>query len=359
MPGKKTKGMDYYRKKIDEIDAEIVGLLHKRSVYVKKIADHKIKTSGEIYDPAREAKVLKKLKNLKKGMFPSSGIEAVYTEIFSVSRKMQGKISAAYLGPVASYTHLAAKKRFGEHTEYDPAASIKDVFWKVEKGTVDYGVVPIENSTEGAVNYTYDMFADFDLKIHSEVMMKIHHCLLSREKNRKTIKTVYSHPQSFAQCRGWLERYLPGAALKEVSSNSKGAELAAKTKGAAAIASEMAAAVYGLYMISNAIEDMTDNYTRFFVIARGMSRKTGKDKTTIMVSIKDKPGALYHILRPFDRHKINLTNIESRPSKKKAWDYFFFVDLEGHKDDKKVKEALLQIEKEAGSVKIIGSYPRF
>ncbi|HDT15407.1 MAG TPA: ACT domain-containing protein, partial [Firmicutes bacterium] len=185
------------------------------------------------------------------------------------------------------------------------------------------------------------------------------HCLLSNEKSRKTITAVYSHPQSFAQCRGWLERYLPNAVQKEVSSNSKGAEIAAKTKGAAAIAGEMAGGVYGINIMSTAIEDMTDNYTRFFVIARDMSRKTGRDKTTIMVSIKDRPGALYHILRPFDKHKINLTNIESRPSKKKAWDYYFFVDMEGHKDDKKVKAALAQIANEAGSVKILGSYPRF
>ncbi len=352
------KNINEYRKRIDTIDTEIIKLLHKRASFIKKIKEIKSDDGSEIYDPAREAKILRRLKT-KKGEFPANGIEAVYTEIFSASRKMQKKINVAYMGPVASYTHLAAKKRFGTHTDYSPVTSIKDVFWKVEKKSADYGCIPIENSTEGAVNYTYDMFADFDLKIYSEVMLKIHHCLLSKESDRKKIKTIYSHYQSFAQCRGWLERFMPHASLKEVTSNSKGAEMAARKKGAAAIASELAASVYGLKVISSSIEDMTDNYTRFFIIAGNSSKKTGSDKTSIMVSIKDRAGALYHLLKPFNRHRVNLTNIESRPSKKKAWDYYFFVDIEGHISDPRVKKALAVVEKEAGSVKILGSYPRF
>jgi len=346
------------RKAIDSIDTKIVNLLHDRAVHIKAIADFKNRSGSSIYDPAREANILKRLTAIK-GKFPESGIEAVYNEVFSVSRMMQRKVTVAYLGPEASYTHLAAKKRFGMHTDYDPANTVKDIFWKVEKGSADYGCVPIENSTEGAVNYTYDMFPDFDLKIYSEVMLRIHHCLLTNEKDKKDIKRVYSHPQSFAQCRLWLERYLPGAELKEVSSNSKAAEIAAKEKGAAAIASELAGQIFGLSVMSAAIEDMTDNYTRFFIIAKENSKKTGHDKTTVMVSIKDKPGALFHILKPFEANNVNLSNIESRPSKKKAWDYYFFVDLEGHMNDAKLKKALSQVAKSAGSVKILGSYPKF
>jgi len=351
--------MSSYRKQIDSIDMKIVSFLHKRAGAVKKIAALKKNGGNEIYDPAREAEVLQKIKAVKKGLFPADGLEAVYNEIFSVSREMQKKIKVAYLGPVASYTHLAARRRFGSSTEFLPGETIKSVFWKVDKGTANYGCVPIENSTEGAVNYTYDMFADFDLKIFSEVMLRIHHCLLSKTQDRKKIKIIYSHPQTFAQCRGWLETYMQGVPLKEVSSNSKAAELASKEEFAAAIASNMSAQVYGLNVLSRAVEDMTDNYTRFFIIARETARKTGRDKTTIMVSIKDKPGALLQILRPFEKEKINLTNIESRPSRKKVWDYYFFVDFEGHMNDKKVKKAVVAVEREAGSVKVLGSYPQF
>lgn len=350
--------IDNYRKIIDSIDGQIIKLLNKRAETVLKIAELKDKDSG-IYDPAREYMILKKLKSYKKGVLSEKDIETIYNEIFSVSRALQKKEKVVYLGPIASYTHLAAIKRFGKSIDYVPVNAIKDVFLEVEKGNAEYGCVPIENSTEGSVNYTYDMFVDFDLKIYSEIFLEIKHNLLSKENNLKNIKFIYAHPQSFAQCRGWLETNLPHATLKEVSSNSKGAEIASHSKYSAAIASNLAAEYYGLNIVASSIEDITDNITRFFIISNKISNKTGNDKTSIMVSIKDKVGALYSLLKPFAKYKVNLTNIESRPSKKKAWDYYFFVDFVGHIQDKNVKNALKEVEKYCGSVKILGSYPKF
>lgn len=348
--------LNKYRKEIDVIDRQIIELLHKRAKKVKDIAGIKQKENVNIYDPARESIILKKI---KKGVFPEKAIKNIFNEIFSASRYLQKKVKVAYLGPVASYSHMAAINRFGRMTEYLSFNSIKDVFLEVEKGNADYGCVPIENSTEGAVNYTYDMFVDSDLKICSEVMLEIRHCLLSKEKDIKKIKQIFSHPQSFAQCRNWIESNLPGIKLIEVSSNSKGADLAAKTKDSAAIAGELAAMSYKLNILASDIQDIADNITRFFIIGNQINKKTSDDKTSIMVSIKDRVGALYDLLRPFQKYGINLTNIESRPSKKKAWDYLFFVDFKGHMDEKNVIKALAEVEKQCGEVKILGSYPRF
>ncbi len=351
--------LNIFRKQIDAVDKEIVGLLDKRASAIKEIARIKNNIKKEVYDPAREAQVLAKVRQASKGKFPTTGLEAVYNEIFSASRVLQRKTRVIFFGAPASYTHMAAMKRFGRQAEYIPAANTKDVFMEVEKGNADYGCVPIENSTEGAVNYTYDMFADFDLKICSEVMLSIKHHLLSNEKNLAAIKTVYAHPQALAQCREWIENNIPKAKLKEASSNSKGAQLAAQEKGAAAIAGELAAEMYGLKIVATAIQDIADNYTRFFILGNTISKKTGNDKTSIMVSIKDKVGALYKLLKPFEKYKINLTSIESRPSKKKAWDYYFFVDINGYIEDEKVKKAIEEIKKECGYVKVLGAYPKF
>lgn len=346
----------HHRAQIDKIDRQIVSLLHGRAEHILKIGGIKNSMNGPAYDPAREAMILR---GLKKGRFPADGLKAVYNEIFSVSRAMQQKVGVAFLGPVASYSHLAAISRFGKTTGYMPVDGIKDVFSEVEKGNAGYGVVPIENSTEGGVNYTYDMFADSDLKICSEIMLEIKHNLLSNAKSPAEIRTVYVHYQTRAQCRGWLETNLPRAKLVEVSSNSKSAMLAAKEKTSAGIASELAASEYGVKVFARSIQDVAENFTRFFVIGGQLNKKTGNDKTSIMVSIKDKVGALYHLLKPFGEYGVNLTNIESRPSRKKAWDYYFFVDFLGHLDDSRVKAAIKKVEKNCGFVKILGSYPKF
>ena len=332
--------------------------MHERAARVRKIAQAKSEAKAEVYDPAREALILKKLKS-RKGAFPPGGLEAVYNEIFSVSRAMQKRLSVAYLGPVASYSNLAAIKRFGAASDYVPVDSIADVFSSVMKGSADYGCVPIENSTEGAVNYTYDMFADYDLKIYSEVLLEINHFLLSKEKSAASVKKLFIHPQTLGQCRAYIEANLPRAVITEVSSNSKAALLASGTKNSAAIAASLAAKVYGLNILASSVQDVPGNITRFFIIGKGESSRTGDDKTSVMVSIKDKVGALFLMLKPFEKYGVNLTNIESRPSKKKAWDYYFFVDMKGHVEDLKVKKALAEVEKNAGEVKILGSYPKF
>lgn len=348
-----------YRKAIDALDLKIVALLARRAANSKKIAGIKQGLEKKVYDPAREVDVLRNVLGAKKGDLSNEGLKAIYNEILSESRKLQKKMSVAYLGPVASYSHEAAMKHFGTQTDYVPMNSIKEVFEEVEKGNADCGCVPIENSTEGAVNYSFDMFADSDLKIFSETMLDIRHCLLSNEPALKEIKTVFIHPQTLGQCRGWLESNLPGAVLKEASSNSKAALLASGQKGSAGVAGAMAAEIYGLKILAPSIQDMTDNVTRFLILGTESSGRTGDDKTSIMVSIKDKVGALFLLLKPFTTHGLNLTSIESRPSRKKAWDYYFFVDFSGHKDDTKVKKSLAEVEKHCGAVKILGSYPKF
>ncbi|MCE5299757.1 MAG: prephenate dehydratase [Spirochaetia bacterium] len=353
------KDLKKYHASIDSIDKKIVALFKQRAANSRKIAGIKNRDDREIYDPARETEVLRNVLAANKGAMDEEGLKAIYNEILSVSRKLQKKLSVAYLGPLASYSNEAAVKRFGSMTQYMPFNSIKDVFDEVEKGNADYGCVPIENSTEGAVNYTFDMFADSDLKIFSEIMLDIRHNLVSMEKDISKLKVIYIHPQTLGQCRRWLETNAPDVPLKEVSSNSRAAQLASQEKGAGAVAGSLAAKVYGLNVLASSIQDMTDNVTRFFIIGNSLSKKTGSDKTSIMVSIKDKVGALYQLLKPFEKYKVNLTNIESRPSKKKAWDYYFFVDFTGHRDDIKVKKALAEIEKYCGAVKILGSYPKF
>jgi chorismate mutase/prephenate dehydratase len=238
-----------------------------------------------------------------------------------------------------------------------PVESIRDVFDAVEAGKAGFGVVPVENSNEGVVSYTLDMFMDYDLKVSAEVMLEISHNLLSKSGDKAKIKKIYSNPQAAAQCRRWLELNLPGVPILESTSTAKAAELASVDDEAAAIASELAAKIYDLRFFEKNIEDIKHNYTRFLVISKEFPPKTGKDKTSIMFSIKDRPGALYDILSPFKRAKINLTKIESRPSKRKAWEYIFFVDMEGHIDDKKVRKAVDTMKENCLYVKILGSYP--
>ena len=322
----------------------------------QKIGQVKRRNNYPIFDPAREAELLERIKSFSKGPLSPEALEAIYREIISASLALQRRLTVAYLGPEASFTHEAAKKRFGSAPEYTPCLNIRDVFSVVEKGQADYGVVPVENSIEGAVTYTLDMFIDTDLKICSQIMLEISHNLLANCELRK-IKKIYSHPIVFGQCRMWLEANLPGVELKEVPSTTYAAQLAKKEKNAGAIASLLAARTYGLKVLARSIEDFPHNYTRFLVIGEHISRPTGKDKTSILFSIKDEVGALHHMLLPFKRRGINLTKIESRPSKVKAWDYYFFLDFEGHIDEERVKLALDELEKRCKFMKVLGSYP--
>ncbi|MDP8233870.1 MAG: prephenate dehydratase [Candidatus Saelkia tenebricola] len=346
------------REKISQIDERIVKLINSRGSLIKKIGELKKKSGQSIYVPEREREVYKKVAKYNSGPIPTEFLKNIYREIMSASLALEKKLVISYLGPTATFTQLAAMKKFGSSVDYMECLSITEIFNEVEKGNTDFGVVPIENSFEGAVNHTLDMFVDSDLKICSEIYLKISHFVLSKTKDIKKITKIYSNPQVFGQCRMWLEKNMPSAELIEVSSTARAAQIAAKEKKSACIASKMAKDAYGLCVIAASIEDAPTNITRFLVIGKTLAKTTGGDKTSIMLSIKDKIGTLHTVLMPFKKHNINLTKIESRPSKKKAWDYYFFIDLEGHCKDSKVNKTLEELNKVASNLKILGSYPK-
>jgi len=344
------------RDKIDKIDESILKLLNQRANEVIKVSKLKKAKKLTTFSPEREASMLKRLKSINKGPFGSSDVENVFREILSVCRSQRTSLAIAYLGPQGTFTHMAALKKFGKKPEYVSADSISDVFDKVERGEADYGVVPIENSTEGVINYTLDMFFSSSLNICAEITLNISHVLMGR--SLKGIKRVYSNPQVFPQCRKWLSRSLKGVEFIPTSSTAKAAQEAKKDRSGACIGNRALANIYGLNILSSSIEDSASNYTRFLIIAKNDSPASGHDKTSILFSIKDKVGALYHILSSFKNSGINLTKIESRPSKKKAWEYYFFVDVEGHRSSPLVKKALEALEKECIFIKVLGSYPK-
>ena len=354
----KPKKLNDLRKEIDKIDSQLVSLINKRGTLSGDIGDIKKKKKKPIYSPGRESMVYKGVLKKSKGPIPESSLKAIYSEIMSACISLEEPKTIAYLGPEMTFTNQAAIKKFGSSVEYMSCDSISDVFSEVEKGNASYGVVPIENSTEGAVNHTLDMFTESPLMICSEVSLSIHHSLLAKRKDKHAIKKIYSKAEVFGQCRGWIEKNLPGAKLHNVASTAKAAQIAAKEPKAACIASELAAKKYKLSVLARSIEDSSTNVTRFLVIGDHIGKATGKDKTSIMFSVKDRPGVLHNMLSSFKSAGINLTKIESRPSKKGLWKYYFFVDLEGHVDNTKVKKALKDLEKRCHFLKILGSYPK-
>lgn len=349
--------LEELRKKIDNLDSKIVGLLNERAKLSIDISKIKSGDGKKSYSPDREKKVLKRVEQINRGPLKKDAVESIYREIMSGSLALASEpIRVAYLGPEATFTHLAALKRFGSQVKYIDCASIKEEFDEVEMGSADYAVVPVENSTEGVINYTLDMFIDSDLKVCSEIMLPITHNLLSRY-SKEQIKQIYSKREVFPQCRNWLLKNFPKAELIEVSSTTQAAKLANKIKNSACIASSLAAKLYNLKTIFSNIEDSSFNITRFLVIGKDDAKPTGCDKTSILFSIKDKVGALHDMLVPFKKFKINLTKIESRPSKRKLWEYYFFVDMLGHKEDKKLKLAINELDQKCNFLKILGSFP--
>ncbi len=344
------------RKRIDDVDTKIVSLLNKRATIVRGVGKLKARSGKGIYVPDREAQIYKNILGNNKGPLSDNALKAIYREIMSGSISLERRLTIAYLGPEATFTHLAAMKKFGSQVNYSPCSSITEVFREVEVSSSDYGVVPVENSIEGAVSHTLDMFINSDLKICSEISLEISHNLIGRGGIR-TIKKVYSNPQVFGQCREWLDSHLRGVDLVEVSTTSKAAEIASREKDACAIASVLAAERYKLRIIAKDIEDNVRNITRFLVIGLHIPSPTKRDKTSIMFSAKDRAGALHDMLRPFKKYNVNLTKIESRPSKKKAWEYYFFVDMVGHYQDANVKKSLKEIERHCTFSKVLGSYP--
>ena len=348
--------LEKLRKKIDELDKNIIAFLNERTRLALEVGKVKVAAGKEIYAPERESQIYQKIDREAKGPLPKESVKAIYREIMSASLALEKPLTIAYLGPEASYTHLASLSKFGSSVNYFPALSIHQVFNEVEQKNADYGVIPIENSNEGAVSHTLDMFVDSDLKICSEILFEISHHLMSKSGMKK-VKRVYSNPQAFGQCRLWLDTHLPGVELIETSSTTAAAQRAQKEKGAAAIGSKLAATIYHLPVLAEGIQDFSQNVTRFLVVSRQIPRPSGSDKTSVLVSIKDKVGALYEMLNPIKKSGVNMSKIESRPSKKKAWDYYFFIDFEGHLDQPKVKKMLREMEQRVKFMKILGSYP--
>ncbi len=348
-----------HRQEIDRIDDQILRLLNERSKSVIEIGKlKKLKDAeAQLHTPAREAAIFERLSQQNTGPFPTEAIRAVYREIMSASLSLEGPQRVAYLGPRATFTHMACMQKFGSSAQYIPVNSIKDVFSEVERGRAHFGVVPIENTTEGVVNYTLDMFIDSSLLIYGEVLQEVAHHLMSKNGVTGDIKRIYSHPHAIAQCRNWLETHLPHVPMSEVASTARAAELCVDDPAAAAIASELAAELYGLKVITARTEDNINNFTRFLVLSQKPPERTGRDKTSLMLSIKDKVGGLYDLLRPFASHGLNMTKIESRPSRRKAWEYIFFVDIEGHIDEERLKKAVEEVKSRCLFMKILGSYP--
>ncbi len=345
------------RQKIDALDARIVALLNARAQVSKSIGAEKLKNNQKIYSPDRETQVLKRIRALSKGPLSYEALRDIYREVMSCSLSIEKPQMIAVLGEAGAYTNIAARKIFGRQMTYVPCDKIPEVFKKVELGECDYGVVPIENSTEGAVTWTFDMLVDSELKICRQSKMPILHNLLSHAGELSRIRKVYANPQVFNQCQNWLLKHLSRAERIEVESTTQAAEKASHGRNLASIGSAEAGEVYGLPVLRKGIHDMAHNTTRFLVMGENDAPPTGHDKTSILFSIKDRVGALYSMLGPFYRNKINLTKIESRPSKKKAWDYYFFVDFEGHRLDPRVQKALRQLEDMCKYLKILGSYP--
>ncbi len=345
-----------HRKEIDKCDAQIIKFLNERTKHVLAIGEMKRRAGDEIYAPHREWAVLKRICRLNPGPLADESMRAIYREIMSAALSLEKSLTIAYLGPEATFTHQAAIQRFGSSLVYSPQKTINDVFAEVSKKRADYGVVPVENSTEGAVTHTLDMFVESDLKIVAQLVLPVRHCLLSN-CSRPRIKTLYAHPQAYAQCRGWIKTNLPHVDVIETSSNARSAELAAKEKHAAAIAGVLASETYRLSILENDIQDNAANATRFLVLGRQCTPPTGNDRTSLVFSVAHRAGALYSALAPFRRYRLNMTKIESRPSKRKAWEYFFFVDCDGHVTDRKISKALAQLGEHCSFVKILGSYP--
>ncbi|MCF6319691.1 MAG: prephenate dehydratase [Proteobacteria bacterium] len=355
-----TLDLSKLRDEIDNIDANIQQLISKRAGIAAHVAQTKAKSEsgGAFYRPEREAQVLRAVKARNNGPLTDETLVRLFREIMSACLAQQKPLSIAYLGPAGTFSEMATYKYFGHSVAAMPVTSIDSVFAEVEAGIADFGMVPVENSTEGAVNNTLDMFLSSPLKICGELDLPIHHNLMSRSKDLQEITTVFSHRQSLAQCRSWLKENMPHAECIAVSSNAEAAKRAQYTEHSAAIAGESAAHMYGLEIIHKEIEDRTDNSTRFLIIGKQILAASGEDRTSLLVAAKDQPGALFHILKPLSECGVSMTRIESRPSKKGKWDYVFFIDVDGHKDDDNLAKALRFLERITTQLKVLGSYPK-
>ena len=347
------------RDEIDAIDDKILELLGERAQRNAEVGALKSESSETVYVPSRELEIFERLERKNSGLFPTHAIRNVYREILSACRSIQKGVRVAYLGPQGTYTHQAAIQQFGRTGEFSPAVTIADIFAEVEAGGSEYGVVPVENSTEGVVSNTLDLLVDSRLSISAEIHVPIRHELLSRSGRMQDIKQVYSHPQGLAQCRQWLEMNLPGVSQGSTGSTAQAAERASRDPSAAAIAGAVAAQLYELQVVASGIEDYKGNTTRFLVLSKKAPARSSRDITSILFSTRrDEAGTLYKALEPFALNHVNLTRIESRPTKVRAWEYVFFCDFEGHVEDRPVALAIEALVQRCDFVKVLGSYPR-
>ncbi|GHC25228.1 prephenate dehydratase [Aidingimonas halophila] len=352
--------LDELRQRIDQLDDNILRLISDRARCAKQVADIKTKDDpGTVfYRPEREAQVLRRIMALNDGPLDDEEMARLFREIMSACLALEQPVKVAYLGPEGTFTQQAALKHFGHSAVSMPMAAIDDVFREVEAGAANYGVVPVENSTEGVVNHTLDSFMDSAMQIDGEVVLRIHHHLLVSSNTLKDkVSRIYSHPQSFAQCRKWLDAHYPHAERVAVASNAEAAKLVKTEWHSAAIAGDMAARLYGLEKIAEKIEDSPDNSTRFLIIGNHNVPMSGEDKTSIVVAMRNQPGALHELLEPFHRHQIDLTRLETRPSRTGVWNYVFFIDFKGHRDEPEVAAVLEEVRLRSAELKVLGSYP--
>jgi len=348
------------RRKIDELDSDIQSLISERAKCAEEVARIK-RGAGEhdgFYRPEREAEVIRKVLERNTGPLGDSEIAILFREIMSACLGLQQSMRIAYLGPEGTFTHAAAMKHFGQNVPTDAYSAIDRVFREVSAGHANYGVVPVENSTEGVVNHTLDTFLSSDLKICGEIELRIHHHLMAKTESISDVKKIYSHQQSLAQCRNWLNENMAGVETIAVSSNAEAAKIAADDATAAAIGSDAAAGIYNISVLASNIEDNPNNTTRFIVVGNHAVSPSGHDKTSMLVSANNQPGALHSLLAPIAKHNLSMNKIESRPSQKGMWEYVFFIDVDGHQDDENVKTALNELRDAAAMLKVLGSYPK-
>lgn len=354
------KQLQTIRERIDELDEQIQALINERASCAQQVADIKIK-SGEtdhFYRPEREAQVLRNIEARNKGPLEAEKMARLFREIMSACLALERPLKIAFLGPAGTYNHVATIKHFGQFIEPEAVNNIEDIFRTVESAQAHFGVVPIENSTEGVITHTLDLLINSSLQICGEVDLRIQHNLISNQKQLAEIKKVFSHQQSLAQCRRWLESHLPGVEQYAVRSNAEAVRLAKNEPNSAAIAGTMASDIYEVPVLVSEIEDEPDNTTRFIVIGREAVPASGQDRTSLLITTNNKPGSLFKLLQPLANRGIGMSKIESRPSRRGVWEYVFFIDIEGHTDDQNVAQALTEIEHDTAMVRILGSYPR-
>jgi chorismate mutase/prephenate dehydratase len=347
------------RKQIDAIDDQVLALLNQRASWAQKVAEikHAQGEDGSFYRPEREAEVLRRAVANNPGPLSGETVARFFREVMSACLALEKPLAVAFLGPAGTFAQQAAYKHFGHEVLAEPYPAIDEIFRAVEGGACEFGVVPVENSTEGVITHTLDSFLRSPLQIAGEVALRVHHNLMGKSQSLADIRKVYSHQQSLAQCRQWLNRSLPNAESFSASSNAEAARLAAQDPESAAIAGEVAAELYGLQILARNIEDEPDNTTRFLVIGRQTVGPTGADKTSVLISTRNSPGALHTTLEPLARHGISMTKIESRPSRRGVWDYVFFIDVEGHARDPALSQALKELAQNTQMLKVLGSYP--